>query len=189
MNVYKFNIKNDIKDSNYFKNGSFLLLGKFEVFHKGHEELLKWAIENKKNEKLGILLIEKSENNIQSLENKLNNLSKLKFDFVIVADFNFEFKSIDGSDFIKYLDHNFNIKQYIVGQDFRFGKDRKYQATDIHKISNASVEIISIIKNANIKISSSSIKEMHELGEYNHIKYLLTNPLIFDIKISNKILK
>ena len=40
----------------------------------------------------------------------------------------------------------------------------------------------------NIKISSSNIKEMHELGEYNLISELVIAPLSFDVNIQDTLL-
>ena len=187
MNVYQFNIKKNIKDNSFFENGSILLLGKFEVFHIGHKILYDQAKKYQTNEKIGILLIVKDEKNqLQTVENRLENLFYIGFDFVILANFDFEFKKIEGNEFIKYLDLNFNVKHYIVGSDFKFGYNKKFSALDIKNISPNKVDIIDIFKIQNQKVSSSSIKQMHEFGEYNLINQLLVNPLTFDIEIKNQ---
>lgn len=187
MNVYKFDIKHKIKDNKDLKNGTILILGKFNIFHKGHEELINYAHSIKQNnQKIGILIINEENNNFQSLSSKLQVCASLNIDFAIVAEFNFEFKSIEGNDFIQYLDNNFFVQEYIVGKDFYFGKDRKYQASDITNISKAKLTIMPLKIIQNVKISSSNIKEMHELGEYNLISDLVISPLSFDVEIQNK---
>lgn len=186
MNVYKFDIKHKIKDNKDLKNGTILILGKFNIFHKGHEELINYAHSIKENnQKIGILIINEENNNFQSLSSKLQVCASLNIDFAIVAEFNFEFKSIEGNDFIQYLDNNFFVQEYIVGKDFYFGKDRKYQASDITNISKAKLTIMPLKIIQNVKISSSNIKEMHELGEYNLISDLVISPLSFDVEIQN----
>lgn len=186
MNVYKFDIKHKIKDNKDLKNGTILILGKFNIFHKGHEELINYAHSIKENNrKIGILIINEENNNFQSLSSKLQVCASLNIDFAIVAEFNFEFKSIEGNDFIQYLDNNFFVQEYIVGKDFYFGKDRKYQASDITNISKAKLTIMPLKIIQNVKISSSNIKEMHELGEYNLISDLVISPLSFDVEIQN----
>lgn len=186
MNVYKFDIKHKIKDNKDLKNGTILILGKFNIFHKGHEELINYAHSIKQNnQKIGILIINEENNNFQSLSSKLQVCASLNIDFAIVAEFNFEFKSIEGNDFIQYLDNNFFVQEYIVGKDFYFGKDRKYQASDITNISKAKLTIMPLKIIQNVKISSSNIKEMHELGEYNLISDLVISPLSFDVEIQN----
>ncbi len=188
MDVYKFDIKKNILDN--FNNKTIILLGEFEVFHVGHLKLLEKAREIQNEEKIGILIINKNDKDeFQTINNRLEVLANIGFDFVICADFNYEFKSTDGKDFIHYLDNNFNVSYYISGQDFRFGNNRKYFANDIEKISDANVFIIDLLENNNIKISSSNIKQMHEFGEYNIIKNLVVLPLIFDIKIYDKKIK
>ncbi len=143
MNVYKFDIKHDIKNNEDLKNGTILILGKFNIFHKGHQELINYAfsIKNEK-QKIGILIINEEKNNFQSLSSKLQICSSLNIDFAIISQFNFEFKSIEGEDFIKYLDKNFFVQEYIAGEDFFFGKDRKYQAKDITNISKAKLKML-----------------------------------------------
>lgn len=187
MNVYQFNIKKNIKDNSFFSDGSIVLLGKFEIFHIGHKLLYDQAKKTKTKEKIGILLIIKNEkHSIQTIENRLENLFFIGFDFVILANFDFEFKKIEGNEFIKYLDKNFNVKHYIVGSDFRFGYNKKFSSFDIEKISPNKVDIIDIFKVKNQKVSSSAIKQMHEFGEYNLINQLLVNPLTFNIEIKNQ---
>lgn len=189
MNVYKFDIKHDIKNNEDLKNGTILILGKFNIFHKGHLELINYAfsIKNEK-QKIGILIINEEKNNFQSLPSKLHICSSLKIDFAIISQFNFEFKSIEGKDFIKYLDKNFFVQEYISGEDFFFGKDRKYQAKDITNISKAKLKMLPLKTIRNVKISSSNIKEMHELGEYNLISELVIAPLSFDVNIQDTLL-
>lgn len=191
MHVYKFNKTNNI-DKDFIKNGTILLLGKFDVFHIGHKALLDYAKNKakKNNLKLGIFFINNDEKEfLQSFENRINNFYDLCFDFVIYTYFDFEFKNIDGSDFIKYLDKNFNVVEYVVGEDFRFGKDGLYGSKDIKNITNTNVNIIEIYKKNKTKISSSTIKRMHEFGEYNLINQLVVNPLVFDIEFQEKNIK
>lgn len=191
MDVYQLNLKKAVRDQQPFQQGSWLLLGKFEVFHQGHLQLLKYALEHKKEDQpVGILLMEKPENNFQWLEDKLNNLASLNFDFVIVATLDLTFKQTDGQDFIRYLFSNFNVDHFVMGQDFRFGKDRLYRATDIEDLVEAKVKIIDLLtSDQKIKISSSIIQKMHEYGEYNLIHHLVVHPLVFNVIIKNQRMK
>lgn len=184
MDVYKFDIKKKINSKEFSKNKSTLLLGEFELFHRGHYQLFEKAKSISGNNDIGILLIIKEDKiQLQTLENKLTNLANIGFNFVLVAKFDFEFKCIEGKDFINYIDNNFNVENYIVGHDFKFGKNRSCSAKDIKNISKANVEVIDLLKIEGVKISSSDIKQMHEFGEYNLIKNLLVNPLIFDVSV------
>lgn len=182
MDVYKFDIKNNTKQ--IIDRKSILILGEFEIFHKGHFKLFNKAKDIQNNELLGILIIDKK-TNFQTLENRLDNLAKIGFDFVILCDFNFEFKSLEADQFLNYLKNNFNVNNFIIGSDFKFAKDRKNEASDIEKISNIKTYIVDLDLFNKVKISSSDIKQMHEFGEYNLIKDLVVNPLVFDINLKN----
>lgn len=190
MDVFKFNWKsNEIK----IKENTNLLLGEFYFFHLGHNELLKKAKElQKPGEKVGIFILDldnQSNKKILTLENRLRALAKIGFDFVIVAEFNFEFKNLEGDEFIKKMTNQYSVKNYIVGSDFRFGKDRKSEAKDIISYVDSLVNIIDLKKVNNKKISSTSIKQMYQFGEFSLIKSLLMQPLEFDVKIQdNKII-
>ena len=185
MDIYHF----DFKKNQKFKHNSILLLGEFELFHKGHQKLLNKAREIKSNEKIGILIINNlDKKTIQSLDLRLENLAKIGFDFVILADFNFEFKSLDGKDFIRYLESNFNVNYFISGKDFYFGKDRKYSWKDLELMKPNKTFSIDLEMINQTKVSSSDIKQMYEFGELNLIKNLLVNPIRVDVEIINRIL-
>lgn len=186
MEVFNFDLK---KEKSFVKTPTILLLGEFEVFHKGHEELLKLAKQEKSNELIGILIIKnKQKNEFQTLENRIKFFYLQGFDFVVVVDFTYELKQTDGLDFIKKIKKDFNVNKFISGEDFYFGKDRKYNAKDIQKTLKYNIDIIPLLKYNNKKIGTTNIKQMHEFGEYNIINHLVSSPLVFDVElISSKI--
>lgn len=186
MEVFNFNLR---KEKSYVKQPTILLLGEFEIFHKGHEELLDLARKEKHNELIGILIIKnKQKEEFQTLENRLKLFYLQGFDFVVVVDFTHELKQTDGLNFIKKIKKDFYVKKFISGEDFYFGKDRKYNAKDIKETLKYNIKIVPLLKYNNKKIGTTDIKQMHEFGEYNVINLLVSSPLVFDVElISSKI--
>ena len=188
MKIYQFDIDKKIEK----EKKSILLLGEFEVFHKGHLSLFKKALELKnKNYEIGILIIEKKDKKpyLQLISNRILNLKYIGFDFVIKTNFDEKFKKIEGIKFIEYLKYNFNVCNFIVGSDFRFGKDRKYEAKDIEKKSNVKTFILDLFEIDNQKVSSSLIKNEIINDQFNIAASNLVKPLIFNISIESNLVK
>lgn len=189
MNVYKYGYEIKDDDRFFFKNGCILLLGEFELFHKGHEQLLKFAKQdNYNNLPIGILILNvPSKKYIQTLEDRLYNLARHEFDFVIVANLDFQLKNTKGDKFIYELINKYNVKNFITGKDFRFGLNREYRAEDIKekilKEQNIDVNIVDIKEFNNKKISSSLLKEMYEYGELNSLKNFFSKQLTIKAEI------
>ena len=95
--IYKnFNINTRYKNS-------IILIGNFDGVHKGHQKLFSLAKEYKKrySAKIGVLTFEPMPKmffnpqlknfRISNLNQKIENLSKLNVDFVIIKKFNHKF--------------------------------------------------------------------------------------------------
>ena len=189
MNVYNFT--NPVKDAKNFESGSILLLGEFEFFHQGHYQLFLEAKNNNQNQNhlIGIFILEQKQKQIsQTLHDRLQTLALIGFDFVVVAEFNVELKNTDGKDFINKLLNNYNVKHFICGNDFYFGKDRLYHASQIEAITNnlATTHICELKNYQQQKIASRQIKQMYQFGEFNLLKQLLIQPLLITIELENQ---
>lgn len=130
-----------------------IAIGKFESMHLAHKAILKFLGEN------DIIVLIKMLPNLNGtiLPYKKRELfAKNKMYFI---DF-MKIKNMDGNDFLKYLQIKLpNLKNIIVGADFKFGKNRKYKAEDIPKISNINVIIIPEMKIDGIPVHSSYIRK------------------------------
>tara|TARA_B110000211_G_scaffold143495_1_gene163782 strand:- start:381 stop:1289 length:909 start_codon:yes stop_codon:yes gene_type:complete len=131
MIVYKnLNIKKTHKDS-------VVAIGNFDGLHVGHQKVLKEAKEKakKNNLKFGLLTFEPSpvmffnknirNHRINSLDQKIFSLKKMKLDFVIIINFNKKFSNLSAEDFIeKILFKKLKSKYIFVSKNFKFGKKR-----------------------------------------------------------------
>lgn len=142
-----------------------IALGKFDGVHLAHQELFKHL------DKQGcVIIIDKSDSECLT---SIDDRERL----IPYSTFLLPFKEIhmwNGEEFIKFLKLKLpNLEKIIVGYDFRFGKDKNYGADDLKDLFNGEVIVINEVKNHNIPLHSSIIKELINFG---------------DIKLANKLL-
>ena len=110
----KMKIYNNLNISNHHKN-SVIAIGNFDRIHKGHQKVLEQAKKKAKKNRLafGIVTFEpmpvmffnsKLKNHrINSLNQKIDQLKKLRIDFLIIIRFNKSFSSLSAEKFIKNI--------------------------------------------------------------------------------------
>jgi riboflavin kinase/FMN adenylyltransferase len=115
-----------------------IAIGNFDGVHLGHQKVINEARKKAKSKKLpfGIITFEpvpvmyfnsKIKNHrINSLEQKKNQLKKLKLDFLIIIKFNKTFSSLTAEKFIKEIIYNKTKCSFLyVSKNFKFGYKRK----------------------------------------------------------------
>ena len=129
-------IYRNLKIKKEHKN-SVLAIGNFDGLHVGHQKVLKEARQKARKEKLklGMITFEPVptmffNNNIKnhrvnSLNQKIFFLKKIKLDFLIIINFNKTFSNLSAENFIKKILYKKLKSKYIfVSQNFKFGKKR-----------------------------------------------------------------
>ena len=188
MIIYKnLSIKKNHKNS-------VVAIGNFDGLHLGHQKVLNQARlkAKKENLKFGVITFEPipnmffnkniKYNRINSAEQKIYYLNKLKLDFLIIINFNESFSNISAEHFIsKILVAKLKSKYIFVSQNFRFGKKRlgNTNTLKIFEKKNLYKTIITIPYQKNKKIISSSLirKKIYE-GNVVEVKKLLGRPWI-----------
>ena len=185
------------------------IIGNFDGVHLGHKKLINDAKKTaqKSKHKLAIMTFEPhprmffskvSENFlIQSKDDKIKELSKLQIDYFFNIKFDSKLSSLRAEDFIKEILHNkLNIKHVVVGKDFLFGKNREGDISTLKNIGekiNLKVSTIEIVKNDNLKISSTKIRELIREGnvelanKYLGRNFSISGQVIHGDKIGKKI--
>jgi riboflavin kinase/FMN adenylyltransferase len=120
-----------------FSSHSVLAIGNFDGIHLGHQKILQLLVEKAKKHSLPSLVLtfsphpekilgEKTVKMIQTLNQRLREIEKFGTDAVLIVPFDEKFSSLSGQDFIKKIVVNtLKGKEIIVGENFRFGKNRE----------------------------------------------------------------
>ncbi|MBR6228557.1 MAG: bifunctional riboflavin kinase/FAD synthetase [Eubacterium sp.] len=156
-----------------------LCIGKFDGFHRGHRLLLDEA----KNSGLAVTVLtfvfNKTET-IDSVEEKRSIAAEAGVEYYIEMEAGPEFFSLSPEEFIRNIvSKKLHAGYVIVGEDFRFGKDR---AGDIGTLkeyeSSCGYHLIAVPKmqDEHKDISSSRIRECIVAGEMEDVERLLGRP-------------
>lgn len=175
------NTINDIKKIN---EKTVLTIGNFDGLHKGHIELVKKCVDYSKTNNLKSVVFTFSNHPINffkkdSIKNIISNSEKIKIlknlgiDIVYNIEFNEDMQNIDPYNFVKeILVDKLNATKIIVGDDFKFGKNKKGDSNyllDISKNFNFLVEVVSEIKINESRVSSTHIRNLIKTGEVDKV--------------------
>ncbi|MCW8400198.1 bifunctional riboflavin kinase/FAD synthetase [Legionella sp. PATHC038] len=172
-----------------FDKGVVATIGNFDGVHLGHQNLLK-TLRNKANHlKLPLVLIlfepqpreyfqqEKAPARLSSLREKLDVLRSCQIDYVYCIKFDNALAQTTATDFVRtYLFSILNVKHLLIGEDFRFGKNREGDVSLLMKLGAEQACDVSIYSNFCInedRISSTRIRMALQHGDMNTAaKYL-----------------
>ena len=163
---------------------SFLTIGNYDGIHLGHQAILKKLIsESKSNNILSSVMTfephpreffspKLAPKRIISLREKLEYFDELKIDQVFIVNFNDEFSRNSYLDFIEILKKNIQAKKIIIGNDFRFGKQRE---GNIDKLIDSSVDVcvMNKIEYKGERVSSTIIRDSLAAGDLKRAAMLL----------------
>ncbi|MGP1604871.1 MAG: riboflavin biosynthesis protein RibF [Moraxella sp.] len=160
-----------------------LTIGNFDGVHLGHKTML-YALKNMASQQhlhTAVMIFEPQPREFFTPNNppaRLSNLAeksaiikKLDIDYLLVVDFNDEFRSLSALDFTQLL-KKLNANHLMLGDDFRFGHDR---LGDKKFLQNQGfiVDNLTTICHQNARISSTQIRHALSLGDLTTAKMLL----------------
>ena len=166
-------------------------IGTFDGMHLGHQELLLNARKIGKGVYSVITFSELPQITLQSTDFKLitSNAQKEKIfslfetTNLIYLDFSY-IRNYTPDNFCDLLANKYNINAIVIGEDFKFGKDRKGDATFLRKyFGNDNVEIVPTKLVNKEKVSSTKIRELLSEGEVESASKLLGRPYNFHAKV------
>ena len=166
-----------------------IAIGNFDGIHLGHQKVINDARRKAKKNRLpfGLMTFEpvpvmffnkKIKNHrINSLEQKKDQLKKLKLDFLIVIKFNKNFSSLSPEEFIKKIIHKKTSCRFLyVSKNFRFGFKRTGNIETLKKYEsqyNFTNVIVKPFKAKKKIISSTFIRKKIRKGHIEEVNKLL----------------
>ena len=170
------------------RNG-VIAIGNFDGLHLGHQKVIDEAKKKAQKNKLpfGLMTFEpvpvmffdkKIKNHrISSLEQKKDQLKKLKLDFLIIINFNKNFSFLSAEEFINKIIHKkTGCKFLYVSKNFRFGFKRKGTIETLKKYEkqyNFKNVIVMPFKTKRKIISSTFIRKKIRKGQIEEVNKLL----------------
>ncbi|MDY6368178.1 MAG: riboflavin biosynthesis protein RibF [Clostridia bacterium] len=186
------------------KIDAVVALGFFDGVHKGHKQVLSLAKSLAK--KLGCTAAAFTFSGnlrgklsggkcILSDAEKLSVLNNFGFTEIISAPITDEFLSKSPEEFLKYVGGVYNVKGYVCGSDYRFGKNGAGDVNFLSEYCKNEGLTLSVTKTLNEngeKISSSKIKTLLASGEIKCANallgydYFITGSVFADRKVGGK---
>ncbi|MBO3444764.1 MULTISPECIES: bifunctional riboflavin kinase/FAD synthetase [Clostridia] len=167
---------------------SVVTIGNFDGLHKGHQVLIKKAVESakKRNIESIVFTFENHPANyfaktpikhVITNEEKIKRLKDFGVDYVISIPFDEYMTKISALEFVKgILLDKLGAKKIIVGHDFTFAKNKEGDTKLLKKLSDEygfEVEVIMPIKVNDIRVSSTYIRNLVAQGSVCSVKEYL----------------
>ncbi|KTC84127.1 bifunctional riboflavin kinase/FAD synthetase [Legionella brunensis] len=172
-----------------FSQGTVATIGNFDGVHRGHQALLTKLLTHANRLQLPsvVLLFEpqpgeffhkqQSPARLSSLREKLEVFKHYNIDYVCCLKFNKELALMAAEDFARhYFFSLLQIKYLLVGEDFRFGQQRKgdvHLIREMGKEQDCCVETFPDVALESERISSTKIREALAKGDLNRASILL----------------
>lgn len=174
--------------------GSIVVIGTFDGMHLGHQALIAKAkyLSSSSHMPVCVVTFEPSPRaffnkkfggseqyaKIQRFYDKAEYLKTLGVDYVFCLSFNQRLSDVTALNFLDLLTNHLGAKQFCVGDDFQFGKNKEGNTTflqDYAMSHNQSLYVMPSIIDTyfNKRISSTIIRELLQEGNLPQVARLL----------------
>ncbi len=177
-------------------------IGNFDGLHQGHKKIIQEMKNISKNSsaKTMVIFTEPHAKEFFSMDkdimeqparispwrDKFKNLENENIDFAFFLKFNKSLQTMSPEIFIEKVLGSLNISNLMIGDDFRFGQDRKgdfLMLKDWSKSQGISLSKLPTFSIENRRISSTWIRETLSLSDFSTTKKLLGRPYTFEGKV------
>ncbi|MFC3094721.1 bifunctional riboflavin kinase/FAD synthetase [Alteromonas sediminis] len=179
--------------------GCVLTIGKFDGVHKGHQAVLLNLREKAKQLKLPAVVMvfepqpeevftpQSAPARLTTLRDKIELLTAQGIERLVVVRFNAAFASQSPETFIHdLLVDKLGVKFLVVGDDFRFGKQRTGDFSMLEQAGKAQgFDVVSTasFRLADCRISSTAIREALHNSDFELAADMLGRPFVFTGKV------
>lgn len=193
------NLLRGYKGLRAIKNSTIATIGNFDGFHLGHQEIVQYVNKLAKTHQMESAVVsfeptakefflkKEAPARIYNLRDKFEIAKSLHIDHFVCLRFNEQIANMPADEFVKeILISKLRIKRLVVGDDFRFGRNR---AGDIQflrgmaKTFDFSVEDQATVLHKNTRISSSLIREKLAQSDFAQVESLLGRPFTISGRI------
>lgn len=170
----------------YIEENTVISLGKFDGIHRGHAKLLEHFAEKKAKGLCSVIFTFDipPRKNVQHVEakvlttneEKMYIFEQLGIDYLVECPFTPEIMCMEAEDFIAKITRQLHVKCLVVGEDFRFGHNRR---GDYHMLKEYAgrygyeVIVVEKIKEEERDISSTFVREEIAAGNIERANHLL----------------
>ena len=177
-------------------------IGNFDGLHQGHKKIIQEMKNISKNSsaKTMVIFTEPHAKEFFSMDkdimeqparispwrDKFKNLENENIDFAFFLKFNKSLQTMSPEIFIEKVLGSLNISNLMIGDDFRFGQDRKgdfLMLKDWSKSQGISLSKLPTFSIDNRRVSSTWIRETLSLSDFSTTKKLLGRPYSFEGKV------
>ena len=177
-------------------------IGNFDGLHQGHKKIIQEMkiISQNSSAKTMVIFTEPHAKEFFSMDknimeqparispwrDKFKNLENENIDFAFFLKFNKSLQTMSPDIFIEKVLGSLNISNLMIGDDFRFGQDRKgdfLMLKDWSESQGISLSKLPTFSIDNRRVSSSWIRETLSLSDFSTTKKLLGRPYSFEGKV------
>ena len=177
-------------------------IGNFDGLHQGHKKIIQEMkkISQTSSAKTMVIFTEPHAKEFFSMDkdimeqparispwrDKFKNLENENIDFAFFLKFNKSLQTMSPEIFIEKVLGSLNISNLMIGDDFRFGQDRKgdfLMLKDWSKSQGISLSKLPTFSIDNRRVSSTWIRETLSLSDFSTTKKLLGRPYSFEGKV------
>jgi len=169
-------------------------IGTFDGVHCGHKKIIDSVIASSRKLKIASLVITFDSNprlilkktfsgSITTLEDKKAVFAQSGVDYVWVMKTDSGILGYSAYDFLLFIKKYFDIKELIVGDDFRFGKDALHGAHNLSRLAEEFEFKFSVIKKLSFgtrAVSSTHIRSFLQAGDIAAVNKFLGRAYSFN---------